>query len=238
MVAKKAAGSRDLVGSPALNPPRARLATHERRRRWWAVGLATSAVALYAAAFFAPWWHITLYAPQYPKGLSLAIGLAGFGGDVHEIDLLNHYIGMGHLADAAPLERRLAGYGVALVALTCFAIMLAAGKRLGTLALVPAALLPVGFLADAYGWMHHFGNNLDPRAPIRMPPFTPELFGSGVIGQFRTLALPHLGFFLALLGLATLVAAAVVRRRVCGTCPAAGDCRLTCPHLLVLKPRA
>ena len=43
------------------------------------------------------------------------------GGDVHEIDMLNHYIGMGHLAEAAQFERHYAAWGVGLVALLVLA---------------------------------------------------------------------------------------------------------------------
>ena len=45
-----------------------------------------------------------LVAPQYPKGLKLDISLTGITGDVKEIDILNHYIGMRTMSDAASLE--------------------------------------------------------------------------------------------------------------------------------------
>src|SRR4051794_34514915 len=84
-----------------------------RSRRWLTVGLATLGVLAFAGAFLMPWWKFTLYAPQYPHGLRLQIALTGLAGDVHEIDMLNHYIGMQHLTQAAPIERAYASYGVA-----------------------------------------------------------------------------------------------------------------------------
>src|SRR3954465_445445 len=86
------------------------------RARWVVVALGLGGAALFVASFFQRWWGFWLYAPQYPGGLRLDISLTGMGGDVHEIDLLNHYIGMQHLAEAAPIELRLAVYGVAAIA--------------------------------------------------------------------------------------------------------------------------
>src|SRR5512143_981095 len=54
-------------------------------RRWLVVAIMTTAVGAFAGAFFLPWWHFTLYAPQYPHGLGLTISLTGVGGDVSEI---------------------------------------------------------------------------------------------------------------------------------------------------------
>src|SRR5438094_862566 len=93
-------------------PPKPLPSSKKLALRWAVVASAGLAVALYVAAYFQPWWHFTLFAPQYPKGLELVVGLKGLTGDVHEIDMLNHYIGMAHLEDAAELERRLATYGV------------------------------------------------------------------------------------------------------------------------------
>jgi copper chaperone NosL len=208
-------------------------ASWHRGLRWTVVALAALAIAAYAASFFQVWWRFTLYAPQYPHGLRLAISLTGMGGDVREIDMLNHYIGMGHMADAAARERELAGWGVGLIAVLVLGTTLLAGKNLGRAILVPGVAFPAVFLADAFYWLHHFGHNLDPRAPLHIPPFTPELFGNGQIGQFMTFAVPGPGFWLATTALGLLLAAVVVRARVCRDCPLAGQCGAVCPRALV-----
>ena len=97
--------------------------------RWTVVALTLVAVSLYVASYFLPWWEFTLFAPQYPQGLDLVIGLSGMSGDVREIDMLNHYIGMAHLADAAAVERQLAAYGVGAIGVAVLAIMLGAGRK-------------------------------------------------------------------------------------------------------------
>src|SRR5687768_18608337 len=60
--------------------------------------LVIAAGAVVAAVFF-PLWKIHLVAPQYREGLALHIyshQLVGgnAGQDLHEINILNHYIGM------------------------------------------------------------------------------------------------------------------------------------------------
>lgn len=207
------------------------------RGRWLVIALAAVTSIAFAASFFLPWWSFVLYAPQYPKGLSLVISLTGMGGDVHEIDTLNHYIGMAHLADAAPTERQLAGYGVAAIAAVGLVIALAAGKKLNRFIAFPALAFPVAFLADSFYWLYRFGHSLDPKAPIRLGAFTPEMFGNGQIGHFETYAAPALGFWIATAGVVAMIAAAIVRTRVCAGCERAAGCGAGCPRLLVLPER-
>ncbi len=208
------------------------------RARWLVPALGVSAVALMALSFLKPWWSFTLYAPQYPKGLQLVISLTGMGGDVHEIDLLNHYIGMHHLADAAPTERMLAGYGVAAVCVIVLALLMVAGKRLNRLVAIPALSFPILFLADSFYWLYSFGHDLDPKAPLHIGSFTPEMFGNGKIGQFETFAVPDIGFWIAIAGVVLAVAGTIVRSLVCAHCERGGKCGLVCPRAMVLPERS
>ena len=201
------------------------------------LGAGAASVVLFVASFFAPWWKFSLYAPQYPKGLTLVISLTGMGGDVAEIDLLNHYIGMKHLAGAAPVERHLAGYGVALIAVLTVVLLAVAGKKLNKLVALPAIGFPVGFLADSFYWLYTFGHQLDPKAPLRIGAFTPEMFGNGQIGQFETFASPSVGFWLAIAGVGFALLATFLRSRVCAHCAHAGTCAAVCPRLMVLPER-
>lgn len=205
--------------------------------RWPVLASGAGAVALFAASFFVPWWRFWLYAPQYPGGLKLVISLTGMGGDVAEIDLLNHYIGMKHLADAAPLERQLAGWGVAAIAVATLGLLAISGRKLNKLIAIPAISFPIVFIADSFYWLYSFGHQLDPKAPLRIGAFTPQMFGNGQIGQFETFARPDLGFWLAVLGVALAVVATVLRSRVCSGCVHAGTCKTACPRLMVLPDR-
>lgn len=211
--------------------------TPSRGTRVSVVALAVAACALFGIAYTQPWWSFKLYAPQYPGGLNLVISLTGMGGDVHEIDLLNHYIGMAHLADAAPLERSLAGWGVGAISIVTLAGFLLAGKKVGKLVAIPAISFPLVFLADSFAWLYRFGHNLDPKAPIRLGAFTPEMFGNGQIGQFGTFAAPAIGFWLAIAGVACALAAVILRARVCAGCARAKSCAFVCPQALVLPDK-
>lgn len=182
-------------------------------RRAIALTLTLLGVLCMALSYFHPFWSFKLYAPQYPRGLTLTISLTGFSGDVREIDMLNHYIGMASLTHGAPLERR---FATELVAVACATVLIFAGlrtRRSAALAAAVGVLYPAGFLLDTIYWLHRFGHRLDPHAPLRIPAFTPELFGNGSIGQFMTFATPAPGFWLSIGAATLLVLAAVLRWR-------------------------
>jgi copper chaperone NosL len=205
--------------------------------RWPVLVSGACAIGFFAASFFVPWWRFWLYAPQYPGGLKLVISLTGMGGDVAEIDLLNHYIGMKHLAGAAPLERELAGWGVAAICVVTLALLALSGRRLNKLVAVPALSFPIVFVADSFYWLYSFGHQLDPKAPLHIGAFTPQMFGNGQIGQFETFARPDAGFWLAVLGVGFACLATFLRSRVCSGCSHAGSCKTVCPRLMVLPER-
>jgi hypothetical protein len=167
-----------------------------RLRSLLPAALTLCAGALILVSLKLPWWSFKLYAPQYPAGLGLEVLLSGVRGDVREIDMLNHYIGMSSLAHAAPLERQFSTLAVVLVGLVTVGLLLG-GRRSRFVGFAIAAGFPLGFIADCFYWLYRFGHGLDPRAPIELAPFTPELFGNGQIGQFMTFARPELGFWCA-----------------------------------------
>lgn len=218
--------------APHRPPP----ADWRRSDRRVVLALVLAGAAMFAGSWFLPWWQFQLYAPQYPQGLELVVALTGVTGDTHEINIINHYIGMGNLEDAAQFERAYGGWLVGGLALAVSVVTLAAGKRLGWLAALAGIGFPVGFLADTQYWLYRFGHDLDERAPVNIAPFTPTLFGEGKVGQFRTVATPELGFWLAMAGVALVAVAAWRRARVCVVCPAADHCGVVCPHLLVNVP--
>lgn len=201
--------------------------------RWTVVGLSLLAAALFAASYFFPWWRLWLFAPQYPKGLEVGISLTGVSGDVRELNILNHYIGMKPLDLAALTERRLAAPGVGVIAALGVVLTLLSGRRVGWLIAALGAAFPLTFVIDSQYWLYHFGHALDPRAPIRLPTFTPQMFGTGQIGQFMTWARPDPGFWLAVGGAACLAIAAVLRKRVCDGCARKEGCGLVCPSAFV-----
>lgn len=197
-------------------------------RRWVVVGLGAAAALCLGASWFLPWWNFQLFAPQYPKGLTLVIHLTGVQGDTAEIDTINHYIGMHSLADSALLERAASQWIVGALAAGAFVATLLGGRRAGAVALLLGMGLPVGFLLDTTYWMYRSGHDLDGHAPIHLKPFMPAVMGAGKVGQFRTEAWPAAGFWVAAVAVGLLAVAAWQRRRVCAGCPRAGGCGAVC----------
>lgn len=172
------------------------------------------AAGLLGWSFAQPYWRMTLHAPQYPKGLHVSAYLNRLTGDVAEIDGLNHYIGMRPLNDAAKIERETSAMLIGAMALLVASALLV-HSRWAALIAAPAILFPAGFLIDLYLWLAHFGTHLDPHAALSssIKPFVPPVLGTGVIGQFKTVAEPGPGLWIALLASLLTIVALVFHRR-------------------------
>jgi hypothetical protein len=165
-------------------------------------------------SLFLPYWHMVLVAPQYPDNLQLTAYVNHLAGDVSEIDSLNHYIGMRPLNDAARFERIVGVY--VLIGLVVFLEIAAwMHSRWSALLVIPTILFPGVFLLDLYLWMSHFGQNLDPLAPLSsaIDPFVPPILGKGVVGQFETHASAGAGLMLATAASVIIVVALYFHRR-------------------------
>jgi hypothetical protein len=176
--------------------------------------LLLAARVLILVSLFLPYWHMELFAPQYPDNLHLTAHLNHLTGDVAEIDGLNHYIGMRSLHEAAQFERATGVYVlIGLAVLLEFAAWI--HSRWAVVLVLPVILFPAVFLVDLHLWMSHFGQNLDPHAPLSsaIEPFVPPVLGTGVIGQFKTVASPGIGLMLATAASCCLVLALFFHRR-------------------------
>lgn len=170
------------------------------RDAWLQIVLMVSGAVLLIGSMFLPYWNIVLRAPQYPKGLSVDVYVNRLedAKSVREVDGLNHYIGMIKLTDSASIERSISMYAIGLVAiLAVISTFLPGWWR--TLARLPMALYPVIFIIDLFGWLYYAGHNLDEKAALSssINEFTPHIFGTGTIGQFKTQAAFQTGFWLA-----------------------------------------
>lgn len=198
---------------------RAGTGVSRRWLRWLASACLLGAAALLVVSIGLPYWVMVLEAPQYPGGLQMRVFVDRITGsedsrldEVREIDSLNHYIGMKSLYDAAAFERSIAIPSIILMA----GLLVTAAfwrKRWTWLLAVPAFTFPFVFLGDLAFWMNHYGQNLDPYAPLSsaIKPFTPPILGEGIIGQFRTVADVHAGWYLAAAGSTLILAALLIR---------------------------
>ena len=151
------------------------------RARLIRVLAAVCAAALVALSAQLPLWRMTMRAPQYPRGLHLQAYGSALGGDVNEINILNHYIGMPPI-EAPALETQLFPFGIAALVLVCLLSPIHAWLR--RLAIAATAATPIMILADLQWRLYAFGHSLNPKAPIRLEPFTPLVIGETAMGNF------------------------------------------------------
>ncbi len=173
----------------------------------WARPLAAAAaLAMLAAAAFLPIWVSRLVAPQYPAGLWLSVFGGRIEGDVREINGLNHYIGMRTVGPDAVPELHLWTLGLVVAGLLALGGLFLAG-RAGRLAGIGLWLVPLVVAADIQRWLYVFGHTLDREAALRLPPFTPLVFGPTTVWNFKIWAYPGPALLLVL-GAAAVVSLA------------------------------
>ncbi|MBK8097320.1 MAG: hypothetical protein IPK26_09440 [Planctomycetes bacterium] len=149
-------------------------------------------------SFLFPLWRISMKAPQYPNGLAMDIysyQLIGGndGHDIQEINTLNHYIGMAKITREELRDLDWMPFGMVAMALLAWrAALLGNVRTLIDLSMIAAYISLVAF--GRFVWMlWDFGHNLDPKAPVKVEPFMPVVFGSKQIANFLTHSMPQLG---------------------------------------------
>jgi nitrous oxidase accessory protein len=169
-----------------------------------------AATALLLLAAWVPFWQMTLRAPQYPAGLRMTAYGTEVIGDLREINIINHYVGMEHIDTVPAPEMGLFPFLLAgLIAAAWLALLHRWLARLATAAILVS---PFVILADLQWWLHTFGRNLDPTAPIKVEPFTPLALGISKISNFDSTSWVSWGFF-AMIAAGLLVAYGARRRR-------------------------
>jgi len=164
----------------------------------------------------APIWYVALEAPNYPKetfpeGIPVYYHFDGFSGDVHEMNTINHYIGMDPMERGAPYLRALAPYALVFVALLMVYYILYDSKILDILMLIPI-FLPVIFIGFYAYWLYWFGHHMHSWGAFKIKPFMPTVFGDGKVAQFTTHSYPTTGFWL-LLAISLFSLLAVISKR-------------------------
>ena len=170
--------------------------------------------------FIYPMWQISLFAPQYPDGVTMHIYINKIGGTspgtLQNINILNHYVGMKKIEPDAIPE------------LKYFPFIIGSLAALGLLAALidrPAFYLGWGLLLvlisilgfyDFYLWEYDYGHDLDANAPIVIPgaSFQPPLIGKKLILNFTAYSLPHIGGWLAGVAMVCSFVAYYVKKRI------------------------
>jgi len=163
-----------------------------------------------------PIWYVALEAPNYPKdafpnGIPVYYHFDGFSGDVHEMNTINHFIGMDPMKRGAPYLRTLAPYALVFVALIFVLYMVYDSKILDLLMLIPVAL-PLIFLGFYAYWLYWFGHHMHSWGAFKIKPFMPTVFGDGKVAQFTTHSYPTTGFWI-LVAISILSLLAIVSKK-------------------------
>lgn len=158
-----------------------------------------------------PIWAVSLEAPNYPKeafpqGIPVFFHFDGYSGEVHEMNTINHYVGMDPMWIGGIIEREIGIYALLALSLAIIYFIAYNAKILSYVMLVPASL-PLLFIADYSYWLYWFGHNLHDWGAFKIKPFMPTVFGDGKIAQFTTHSYPTIGFYLIVaIGLLSLLA--------------------------------
>ena len=172
--------------------------------------LYVAAAALVAAALAFPLWGFAMAAPQYPdETLHLEVTRTGIAGDVHEVSILQHFIGV-RFPTELPELRWATGAIVALAALLLLAAFTGA-TMFGRVYRILCAVALLAFLTASalvvQARLYQVGHERDPSAPIRsLHDFTPPLVGPVKVGNFTVWSFPHIGGVLLVTAAALSVA--------------------------------
>lgn len=183
------------------------------RRRLVASSWSGAVLAFYAAALLLvsmalPWWRMDNRAPQYgQRVLVVDVSPIGVRGDIKELDVLGHYVGIRSIDSFAPLERKLAPYAVALTALAALALPFVRSRRLRVALAAPVAFVPIGFVLDLWAWQQYAMTHLDPTAALNMIAnrVQARVYGHYSVAQFHVDAYFQAGFWLTIVAAANAV---------------------------------
>jgi len=160
-------------------------------------GLLIAAAILLVAASFLPWWGLLLTAPQYPEGLEIIVYPDRLGpeDDIYKMNILNHYIGMADISEEGFPELQYIPFIIWAMAALIVVVALIGNRKLAYLVLGLFVIGAAIGLYDMYHWLHTFGTELDPSAPITIAPFVPPMIGKNQLANFTTYSSFRVGFY-------------------------------------------
>lgn len=177
------------------------------------------AAAAVAASLLFPLWKLHLIAPQYAEGLELYIypwkiqGGGLNGNDLHEINNLNHYIGMKSIQHADFREMQIMPFMFGVFIMLTLRAAAFGGMRYVVDVLMLSAWFGVFSIVSFYYRLYTYGHELDPKAPMTIEPFTPLIFGTQQIANFTQSSYPQLGTYLLWLFMGLLLLAMWLSRK-------------------------
>lgn len=161
------------------------------------------AVAALLMLFVFPMWRITLFAPQYPDGVTMYIWINKLAGEnpgtLQNINILNHYVGMKYIEPESIPELKYFQY--VIIGMAFLGLLAAFFNRswFYLMWVVVMVALSTAGIYDFYLWEYDYGHNLSATAPIKIPgaSFQPPLIGTKDILNFVAQSFPAPGGYFA-----------------------------------------
>lgn len=158
-----------------------------------------------ALVYITPLWYIHLTAPQYRDGLSMSIHINKITGgtehDLKNINLLNHYVGMKEIHAESFPEFDIMPYILLFLIAGGIATFFYAKRFMVYLGVLTFAAVAIAGMVDFGAWLHDYGTNLSPDAPLKIPglTFEPPLLACKAMMNFNACSWPHVGGTILLL---------------------------------------
>jgi len=156
---------------------------------------------LAGAGILFPIWTIEFNSPTYGQkwaGISIH-ALNGIVGPVDQVNIINHYVGLGEIKPEEIGELRFLPFVyVGFVALV-IASGLLRGRRASVVPWLLSFVLVVGMLGLIYVYISNFTHNIDPAAPIKVDRVPIPIIGNDEAGNFKLRASIGLGLYLPLI---------------------------------------
>src|SRR3989304_1955729 len=153
---------------------------------------------LAGAGILFPIWTIEFNSPTYGQkwaGISIH-ALNGIVGPVDQVNIINHYVGLGEIKPEEIGELRFLPFVyVGFVALV-IASGLLRGRRASVVPWLLSFVLVVGMLGLIYVYISNFTHNIDPAAPIKVDRVPIPIIGNDEAGNFKLRASIGLGLYL------------------------------------------
>ena len=140
-----------------------------------------------------PVWRMIMHAPQYPEGLNLVIYPNTIKGDVDKVNTLNHYVGMHQIKSDDFKEFIYLPLSLTLFGIMALMAALANRRDVALIGWLAFTLFAAVMFKDFADWLYRYGHELDPRAAITLPAFSPPLIGFKQMANFKVWSLPGAG---------------------------------------------
>ncbi|AET32193.1 hypothetical protein [Pyrobaculum ferrireducens] len=171
-------------------------------------------LALVLIGYAFPVWTIWFNAPMYGHTwFSISVYPTGtVAGPVFEVNIMNHYVGIGKLEPEKMIELKFVPAVWALLAVFVALAWIKRNSRLGLVFWLLAVAVLVGFVAYHWYFLDKYLNTRDPMAPVKAGYVPPLVMGSDKVANIYRVAYYDVSYWLA--WVAVVITAPGINRRI------------------------